>query len=343
MRISIVNDQQIAIEALKRALKGNINIEISWIAYNGAEAVEKCKADKPDLILMNIIMPVMNGAEATRIIMKENPCPILLVTSSISTNAALVFEAMGFGALDVVSTPVIGGKMEIDGNEDLLKKISRVARLTGIDVNYTKNDNIQSRTRKMNKPILIAIGSSTGGPKALADILKKLPENLGSSIVIVQHVDTQFADGLAKWLGQQSKLDVRIAKDGEEPERNVVHIAASNDHLIINEKGYFQYTENPVNYPYRPSVNEFFKSLAMNWKGKDLAILLTGMGNDGATGLLYLKNLGWKTIAQDEKTSIVYGMPKAAADLGAADEVLPIDKIHESIISFLNIHGGKNE
>ncbi len=335
MRIAIVNDQEIAIAALRRVLAKS-NCEIVWIAYNGAEAVEKCRRDKPDLILMNLIMPVMNGAEATSIIMKENPCAILIVTSSLDSNKDMVFEAMGYGALDVVSTPVISSSDNENSTVQFVKKLDLIAKLTGKDLTFTANNKDKKLIKSETFPI-VAIGASTGGPKAILSILTQLPSQFGASVVIAQHVDSRFAHGLVEWLGSQSTLNVVIAIEGTAPQLNTVHIAGTDDHLILNAQGQFSYTKEPVDYPYRPSINEFFKSLAKNPLFTGIAVLLTGMGNDGAAGLLELKNKGWHTLAQDASTSIVYGMPKAAAAINAAIEILPLDKIANSILFHINI------
>ncbi|HPI19963.1 MAG TPA: chemotaxis protein CheB, partial [Candidatus Kapabacteria bacterium] len=205
-------------------------------------------------------------------------------------------------------------------------------------INQTKEDTKQpsSKSSILTTTSLIAIGSSAGGPKVLAKILSALPKEINTSIIIIQHVDSQFATGFVTWLNEQTKLDVVIAKEGMKPELNVVYVAGTNDHLILTSDRTFKYVEEPKNFHYRPSVDVFFDSLARNWLTKDIAILLTGMGADGANGLLTLKKMGWYTIAQDEATSIVYGMPKAAFELDAAIEILSTEKITEAIIRFIN-------
>ena len=331
MRIAIVNDLIIAVEALRRVVTSVKDYEIAWIASNGLEAVEKCSKDKPDLILMDLIMPVMDGVEATCSIMKECPCAILVVTATVSGNASKVFESMGCGALDAVCTPVFSGDGKIEGGQELLKKISTIKRLVGTfkTGNKTKPPGKKQSPRTM--PPLIAIGSSTGGPKALSVILSQMPKNPGASIVIVQHVDAQFASGLADWLGKQTQMKITLAREGMLPEIDTVFVAETNDHLVLGEDYAFHYTVEPRDNPFRPSIDTFFMSIKDHWPGKDVAVLLTGIGKDGANGLLELRNAGWHTIAQDEQTSIVFGMPKIAIELGAAVEILPLEKIKKSI------------
>ena len=176
------------------------------------------------------------------------------------------------------------------------------------------------------------IGSSTGVPNALAAILSRLPASFNAAITIVQHVDAQFTPGLVDWLNQQTPLSVRLASEGSHLEVGKVLIAAKNDHLSLQPNLSLSYTKDPINYPYRPSVDVFFKSVAQYWNRQGTAVLLTGMGRDGAEGLSLLRNKGWHTIAQNQATCVVYGMPKAAVELGAAVDVLPIEAIAATLL-----------
>lgn len=337
MRIALVNDEFEAIETLRSIIKSLPEHQIAWVAYDGNEAIDKCLKDTPDLILMNIVMPKTDGVEATRQIMQKCPCSILLVTKTVSGNASKVFEAMGYGALDAVRTPFTVENGKFEGAGELIQKITTLSKL--IKTNDKKDEyKSESKTEKISSSFpLIAIGSSTGGPKALSTLLSRLPSDINACIVIIQHVDKQFASGLVSWLKESSSLDVELIAEGMRPTPRKVYIAGTNDHVIITKDGLFHYTIEPANNPFRPSVDTFFMSLVKNWKRKDIAILLTGMGNDGAKGLLELKKAGWLTIAQNKETSVVYGMPKSAVELGAASFVLPIDKIADKILNFINI------
>jgi two-component system, chemotaxis family, response regulator WspF len=336
MRIAIVNDATIAVEALKRVLIAVPECELAWIADNGADAVAKCAKDTPDLILMNLIMPIMDGVEATRQIMKDTPCAILVVTASVAQNSGKVFEALGCGAIDAVSTPVFDGT----GNstaQALLVKIAMIRKLIGksttnhrVKVPYSTD--ASSSPLSTTLPPLIVIGSSTGGPSALATILSHLPANFGAAIAIVQHVNAQFTPGLVEWLNQQTPLPIKIAKVGDRLEAGKVLIAGTDDHLKLLDNLTLTYTKQPVDYPYRPSVNVLFKSVADHWHCRGTAVVLTGMGRDGAEGLSALRQRGWHTIVQDEQSCVVYGMPKAAVELGAAVESLAIDAISTALI-----------
>jgi len=332
MRIAIVNDLSLAVEILRRIVLDSAVHKVAWVARTGQEAVKKCEDDTPDLILMDLFMPDMDGVEATRRIMYVSPCPILVVTATMEDHAGKVFEAMGHGALDAINTPMMGsGEGARKSRDALLKKIAIIEKLRlNSQTTPPKRQTRQANQAKVSS--LIAMGASTGGPKALADILSRMPANLSAGIVIAQHVDGEFSAGMASWLDEQSPLTVRLAQEGSYPARGTALLAGSNDHLVMTSNLTLAYTREPVETPFRPSVDVLFKSLAAHWPSMGIAVLLTGMGRDGAEGMKMLHRVGWHTIAQDESTSVVYGMPKAARDLGAASEILAIDRIAQAIL-----------
>lgn len=332
MKIAIVNDMTLAVESLRRVIKSSGQHQIAWVARDGAEAVKRCIEDKPDLILMDLIMPVMNGADATREIMAKAPCPILVVTSSVGGNASLVFEAMGAGALDAVRTPILAQQGE-QGAEGLLAKIATIERLTRpVMVRRSGAPIIKNPAEALHGTKLLAIGSSTGGPKALATILSQLPADFPGAIVIIQHVDVQFASELAEWLNEQSALRVRVARHGDVPTAGTALLAGTNDHLVLTESLHLTYTPHPQDQVYRPSVDVFFESVAAYWRGDVVGVLLTGMGRDGGAGMLRLREKGYHTIAEHQSTCAVYGMPKAAVQLKAAAQVLPVHDIASALL-----------
>ncbi len=341
MKIAIVNDMTSALAALRRVLQAVPDCQVVWTARDGAEAVAKCHREPPDLILMDLLMPVMDGVEATQHIMKCYPCAILIVTACTETNMSQVYEALGYGALDAVDTPVLGADGSAEMASKLLAKIARIRKLLKPAPTGSKGK-FASRYAKLERRYepsftlpLVAIGSSTGGPKALAAILSQLPAGFGAALVIVQHVGGHFSSGFIEWLAQQTALPVRLATAGDRLRKGTVLVAGTNDHLYLKPDLTFGYTKNPVSYPYRPSVDVFFKSLAENWKGKGTAILLTGMGRDGALGLRALRLQGWHTIAQNKESCTIYGMPKAAVELDAAVEVLSLEAIATTLLEKL--------
>jgi len=324
MRIAIVNDLSIAIEAIRRVLV-SAGHEVAWVARSGPEAVGKCAEDTPDLILMDLIMPGIDGAETIRRIMAATPCPILVVTAVVEDHTERVFEALGAGALDVVKTPVLGAT-EAKGPAMLLEKIDMLGRRIN-DRNRTQKLPVLSGSTVARQNQLVAIGASAGGPVALVEVLGSLPEDFSAAIVIIQHIDVQFTSSLADWLNQHSRLPVRLACEGDKPAKGTVLMASTADHLVFLNQDTLGYTANPAESIYRPSVDVFFQSVAKHWLGDVVGVLLTGMGRDGAKGLKALREAGRHTIAQDRVSSAVYGMPKAAATLAAAVEILPLNQI----------------
>ena len=334
MKIAIVNDLIMATEALRRVVRSRPDYTIAWVALDGAEAVKKCADDRPDMILMDLIMPVMNGAEATRHIMQDSPCPILVVTATVDGNISLVFEAMGYGALDAVNTPVLGTDGKLTGAQALLRKIEIIGHLISRPAPTSPAAAMEFKaplTTMAHLP-LIVLGASTGGPAALADILSRLPAVINTAIVIIQHMDKDFSPDLALWLGTHCKLNVKVATPGCRPEIGTVWLAGTNDHLVLTKHGTLEYRVEPAKCFYRPSVDVFFKSVAAHWSPPGVAVLLTGMGRDGGEGLLALRRCGWHTLAQNKATSIVYGMPRAAAELDAAEKILPLSAIADAIM-----------
>lgn len=343
MKIGIVNDLAVCIESLQQVLASVPDHQVVWVAKNGLEAVEHCRELTPDLILMDLIMPVMSGVEATRKIMQATPCPILVVTATVEGNSSRVFEAMSAGALDAVATPVIGRKGEAPRGEELLMKIYRIGQITGsMQKKFGKNTRVAAKTRIKNDGVdLVVFGCSTGGPKILIDILSTFPKDFPAAFIIIQHMNKQFTPGLVEWLDSQISLPVSIAGDNAIPEPGRVLMACTDDHLVMTPKLTLSYSREPKDNFHHPSVDVFFLSVAQHWPSSGIAALLTGMGRDGAEGLLALHNRNWYTIAQDRDSSIVYGMPKAAAQINAATDILPASRIGKAISDFLLVKTAK--
>jgi two-component system response regulator WspF len=347
MRVAIVNDLALAREVLSRLVLSVPGYTIAWAANDGAEAVRRAAADRPDVILMDLVMPVMDGVESTRRIMAQTPCPILLVTSSVCGNFDKVYEAMGHGGLDAVNTPTFDREGKIQGGEKLLARLANLEKTTrrGEEEKRRKGDRENafspllpvSSSPLLSLPAVVALGASTGGPEALARIVETFPADFPAAVVIIQHIGADFAPSLAHWLQGRARLPVRLASAGDPPTAGEILLAGSNDHLRLRPDRRLIYTPDPADYPYRPSVDVFFGSLAACWPSRGVAALLTGMGTDGARGLLQLRQAGWLTLAQDQATSIVYGMPQAAIQLGAASEGLPLSRLAQAILAEIRI------
>jgi two-component system response regulator WspF len=337
MRVAIVNDLRLAVEALKRTVAQAPGCVLAWTAADGAEAVARCAADRPDLVLMDLVMPVLDGVEATRRIMAATPCAILVVTSTVEGNLDRVYNALGAGALDAVQGPHFAADGSLGGVQPVLRRIRTLQRLTGNGASVSEVPVVAPLARggeggrtsggAVGRPALLALGASTGGPEALRTVLKGLSTGFAPPTLIVQHLDAEFVPGFCGWLAAQTGRSVRPATEGDVPAPGVVYVAASRDHLALTAEGALRYVAEPVEQPYRPSVDVLFESLARHAGRPGAAALLTGMGKDGARGLLALRRAGWRTFAQDEATSVVYGMPRAAREAGAAGEVLPLDAL----------------
>lgn len=362
MRIAIVNDLAVACEALRRVVVSDPQLSIAWIARDGAEAIERAARDKPDVILMDLIMPRVNGVEATREIMRVSPCPILVVTATVSGNAGLVYEALGAGALDAVNTPTVGALGVTSGGAELLKRVHLVARsaasstrsatvmspvvspaasrevVSKPDSELSSKEPIPTRVEsaprltRSHKPVIVAIGASTGGPRAVAEVLAGCPRDLHAAFLIVQHVSVDFVDGYAQWLAAETRRNVMLARSGHELRAGDVLVAGEERHCAVTRLGAIEYRDEPQEHLHRPAVDELFRSLTV-YPQPGVAVLLTGMGRDGAEGLLALRHSGWHTIAQDEKSSVVWGMPGAAHRMGAATETVPLSSIGAAMTS----------
>jgi two-component system response regulator WspF len=334
MKIAIANDSPTAAEALRRALAAGGEHQLAWVARTGIDAVRLCAELPPDLVLMDLAMPLLDGIEATRRIMAATPCAILIVTADPQAHVSQVFRALGAGALDVTATPVL---LEQNGCAAvLLAKIRTIGKLVAGShaaghITHTALAPGSSGVKR-----LVAIGASTGGPVALARLLALWRPPPDTAAVVVQHIDAAFAVHMVRWLGDETGIPVRVIGDGESVQGGIVQIAASDDHLRLAPGHRLVYDAHPRDAIFRPSVDVFFHSVARQWGRSATGVLLTGMGRDGAEGLLAMRHAGQATIAQDQQSSAVYGMPRAAAELGAAEKILPIENIGAALSAKLS-------
>ncbi len=309
MRIGIASRSRLRATALRRAVAGISGHAIAWTAPNGGETLRLCLTRRPDLLLLDLEIPGIDGVEVTRRVMETSPCAIVIVSPSRPDalepqDVSRVYDAMGFGALDVVAAPFVNPRGEVAGAAALEEKIRTVERLIG----DTPPPSTEAAALG-EAAFLVALGASTGGPQAIANVLGRLPRDLSAALLIVQHIEAAYAPGLASWLHEKTGFPVEFAESGAPPRRGVALLLAGLED---------------------DAVDLFFGSLAGHVP-PGVAVLLTGMGRDGAAGLLELRRLGWNTICQDERTSIVYGMPKAAVEIGAAALVLPLEAIGPTI------------
>ncbi len=339
IKVLIVEDSPLICKILSKILNSDKDIEVVAIANDGKKAVEYTMSLRPDIITMDINLPIMNGFEATKKIMAYAPTPILIVSSSLYTvEMNLAFKAISLGALDVVEK----GPMETQDNIDsfgrtIIEKIKLLSKVKVITHPEARIDEIGMHPSKtirepFNKEKIVGIVSSTGGPKALYDIITRLPDDFNFPIVIVQHIVPGFTSGLIDWLQGESGKKISFASSGQIVQNGHIYIAPENSHTQILKGGRIHLLSTPPYKGHKPSGNLLLKSLAESYGPNAIGVILTGMGSDGCEGLLEIRNKGGRTIAQDEKTSVVYGMPKVAYEIGAAEKVFPIEKIAEEIL-----------
>jgi two-component system chemotaxis response regulator CheB len=337
-RVLVVEDSLTVRKRLVEVLSHDPELEVIADVADGKSGIERCQALRPDVVTLDMMLPVMTGLAATEYIMAYCPTPILIV--SASTNRGELFrtyEALAAGAVDVLDKP-LGDEIDDAWERQLVAAVKLVARIKVIThprarlaaardlAAATAAPKSGSATQDLR---CIAIGASTGGPAALAQILGALPQNFALPILLVLHIGTAFASALAEWLDGQSRIRVRHAVHGEPlPNRGsgVVLMAPPDRHLVIRG-GKLWLTNDPERYSCRPSVDILFESLALDVGNGAAACLLTGMGRDGAQGLLAMRRAGSATIAQDEESSVVFGMPGEAVRIGAAMQVLPLDQV----------------
>ena len=328
MRIAIVHDNTDAIRLFSQLID-ELGHELIWSTRSGINAILQCHKNLPDLVLIKLDLPDMGGVEITRSIMNQTPTTVIVICKSIKTYPAKVFEAMSAGALDAFAEP------EDNQPETLQNLKNKIQNINKLHKSISRKHAPEKNQIEKDIP-LIAIGASTGGPAALVKVLTRLPESIDAVIVIIQHMDNQFSEGLVKWLDEQTNIRVEMARSKQIPQSGMAYVAGTSDHLVLTKEGRFEYTADPKDYPYRPSIDVFFESAVAHWPNQIIGVLLTGMGRDGANGLLSLHNRGMLTIAQNEASCAVYGMPKAAAKLNAAQEILHIDDIGPAITEAIN-------
>lgn len=340
IKVIVVNDSHMIREYLCDIIRSYDKLELCGTARDGEDALRKLGQVDPDVILLDLEMPNLDGVTfIDRVMTGSKPIPIIVV-SSYGGNADdrnnIIFDCLDSGAIDFVSIPSI--QNDTQGREairqNLLSRIETAAKVdrgafvplkSSIPTEYRPSS--QSRNKK-----IIVIGSSTGGPRVLADIFSKLPTDLPASILVIQHLPSAFTSAFARHLNSISKLQVIEAKDGDLLENGRAYVAPGDYHMTVTQSETIRLDKSPKRQGVRPSVNISMVSASNVFGPNTLGVLLSGMGQDGAFGMKMIKRKGGMTIVQDSATSVVFGMPKAAYDLGAADEMVPADKMAEAII-----------
>lgn len=337
VRVMVVDDSPVARELLVHVLGGAPRIQVVGTASDGDEAVREAERLRPDVIVMDIHLPGMDGFAATRRIMETAPTRIVMATATSDVNeVAANFRAIEAGALAVLAKPRGPGHPQFATAADELVRTVRVMSEVPVVRRWPRqggtprvpaHPTVPSPSSPSSAIRIVVAGASTGGPIALKELLSGLPKDLPVPILVVQHISDSFVDGFAQWLGDSTGYAVRVATDGEETRSGVAYVAPSGSHMHVRSPGKVELVDGPEEHGVKPSVSVLFRSAAAAFGAAAAAVLLTGMGRDGAQELKRLRDGGSITFAQDRESSVVFGMPGAAVALGAARYVLPPQKI----------------
>jgi two-component system chemotaxis response regulator CheB len=328
IRVLVADDSELFRELLSRVIASDPGFEVVAVAADGNRAAALARELRPDVITMDLNMPDADGFSGIARIMAETPTPFLVLTAN---RAEVVgFKALSLGALDILEKPSATVGLDHFGVElrsrlRLLAGVRVIRHLRGL------KDQRLPPVPKAARAEVVVIGASLGGPRALATVLRALPQDFAAPIAVVQHIADGFTEGLAGWLAQESGLEVREARDGDPLRPGCVLLAPSGRHLVLTEGTARLSGAAPVD-TFRPSVTPLFLSAARVYGTRACGVILTGMGRDGAAGLKAMKDMGSPTLAQDEATSAVFGMPRAAIELGAVDRVLPIEDVARVLV-----------
>jgi len=355
IKVLVVDDSAFMRVAIKKMMEEDDYITVIDTAKNGAEALKKIRDLKPDLVTMDIEMPVMDGLTALKRVMKENPLPVIMISALTEEGAEATFKALELGAVDFIPK---GGKSYI--NLDIIKIGEQLRGKVRAIVSRTRMRGVQNGLRSYSSPVktarnsnkeipavrvkrtghcnLVTIGISTGGPLALNELISHFPEDFASSILIVQHMPPAFTGPFARRLNSKAKISVKECVDGEKIEPGCAYVAPGGMHLKIKRTSSGILQANLDNEPrdklFIPSVDVLMLSAAENYRERILGVIMTGMGNDGLEGMKAIKSKNGITVAQDEDSCVVYGMPKVCVEEGIIDEIAPLRKLAEVITKY---------
>jgi len=342
IKVMVVDDSALVRKVITDILESDKDIEVIGTANNGKSAVFKNLTLNPDVITMDIEMPIMDGLEALQEIIKTNPKPVIMMSVLTQYGAEATFRALEFGAIDFIPKPSNLLAMSMDDIAELLiSKVKAVARIS-LKISHSKDimnrqstkltvDSNQKRVKK-----IVGIGTSTGGPSALQRVLQKLPRNFPSPILVVQHMPPGFTKAFAERLDSLCYVSVKEAEDSEEAVDGCVYIAPGDSHIVMekmNNKRIIRLSQSEKVSGHRPSADVLFQSMVKADLENNIGVIMTGMGRDGAMGIKEIHNNGGYTIAQNESTSVVYGMNRVAVEMGAIDAVVDLDSIPDEIVA----------
>lgn len=336
IRVLVVEDSILMTNVIAEMLNSDERILVIGTARNGEEGVEKVQSLNPDVVTLDMEMPVMNGIEFLKSIMDTHPVPVVMLSAYTREGARETIEALQLGAFDFVSKP--SGSISIDIRDIREELIEKIVLASGIKREILSSPPQYESCSIEYKPTcvdtrVIVLCASTGGPRALYAILTLLPENLNACILVIQHMPGEFTPMLAERLNRSSPLHVKEAEGNEVIMAGEVLVAPGGKHLEVTQDGKVILTDKPKKHGVRPSCDVTLKSL-QNYGERVLSIVLTGMGKDGSEGIKFVKKRKGKVIVEDESTSVIFGMPKAALKTGCVDSVIPLSMIAREIIEF---------
>lgn len=340
--VLVVDDSAYMRKVISNMLQSDQDICVLDTARDGLDALEKIAKIKPDVVTLDVEMPNLDGLSALERIMTNFPTPVIMLSSLTQEGSETTVKALTTGAVDFVGKPSGTISLDIDKvKEELIKKIKLAARadIKNLRFPVPRLSSTSPVAVPVLKPIqgapvrLVVIGSSTGGPNALQQVIPRIPGNLPAAVLIVQHMPPGFTNSLAKRLNETSQLEVREAREGDILENGKAYVAPGGYHLILRSRAMLGLDKGPPVHSVRPAVDVTLESAVGFYGSKIIGVILTGMGYDGSKGAALVKKAGGKTIAQNEATCVIYGMPRVVVEMGKADKILPIQKVAEEIVT----------
>ncbi len=346
IKVMVVDDSAFMRKIISDILDEDKDIDVPWTAKNGQDVLEKLKHVVPDVITLDIEMPIMDGISALQEIVRLYNIPVIMLSSLTVSGAESTIKALEIGAIDFITKPTNIFKLSNkEEKKELIEKVKIASQIKGSSKSYisgtrpkTVHNIIFSKEKELE--YIISIGTSTGGPKALQSVIPQIPANINGSILVVQHMPEGFTKSLATRLDSMSNVKVKEAEDGEKMLKGYCYIAPGNYHMVVQQEKdgiKLRLRQDATVSGHRPSVDVLMESVAAIRTLKKIAVIMTGMGSDGANGMKRIFDSGGHTIAQDEESSVVYGMPKSAVNNGCVNKILPLNEISNEIMNILGV------